>query len=274
MGEVESEKIHVQHVHVEGREEYHIMTRLHHSILQPATVSRCGMIYLEPATFGWQPVFTSWIMQLPPVLADHTPLIKALVEWLAVPCLDLVQRHLKGRKIITSSLGHCNNLHHYAMEFPSDHYFTVQHCIYMYLSVDYLIMTSCSSSELVVTSESNLTRSLMHMFDMMMSSAVEDEKTTRDNKNLRVWIVVCCVNYEPVQGDFIFKISRVKMWQRSKTSSWFENSHDRCPSLLPPSLLPSFPLPLSSLPHSLPLPPSLPPEHLPLLPGVVIGCYM
>ena len=64
--------------------------------IQPATVSRCGMIYLEPASFGWQPIFTSWLAQLPPILADHTPLIKSLVDWLVVPCLDLVQRKLKG----------------------------------------------------------------------------------------------------------------------------------------------------------------------------------
>ncbi|CAI8001099.1 Dynein heavy chain 7, axonemal, partial [Geodia barretti] len=103
----------------------------------PATVSRCGMIYLEPSSFGWRPIFTSWVAQLPPSLADHSPLITALVDWLVDPCLDLVQRHLK---------------------------------------------------ELVPTSEANLTRSLMYMFDMMMSSAVEDEKAARENKNLRVWM--------------------------------------------------------------------------------------
>ena len=45
-------------------------------------------------------------------------------------------------------------------------------------------------AELVPTSEANLTRSLMYMFDMMMSSAVEDEKAARENKNLRVWMTV------------------------------------------------------------------------------------
>ena len=41
-----------------------------------------------------------------------------------------------------------------------------------------------------MTSEANLTRSLMHMFDMMMCSAVSDEKAARENKSLRGWIVV------------------------------------------------------------------------------------
>ena len=44
--------------------------------------------------------------------------------------------------------------------------------------------------ELVTTSESNLTRSLMYLFEMLMADAVKDEKVAKENKNLKSWIVV------------------------------------------------------------------------------------
>lgn len=97
------------------------------------------MVYLEPSSFGWRPLLTSWLASLPPALQDHQALILALVDWLVQPCLDFVFRKLK---------------------------------------------------ELVVTSESNLTRSLMYLFEMLMSEAVSDEQTAKSNKNLKIWIVV------------------------------------------------------------------------------------
>ena len=42
----------------------------------------------------------------------------------------------------------------------------------------------------MATSESNLACSLMYMVEMMMSEACEDEKTAKENKNLKIWIVV------------------------------------------------------------------------------------
>ncbi|XP_065190205.1 dynein axonemal heavy chain 12-like [Sycon ciliatum] len=62
----------------------------------PATVSRCGMIYLEPSTFGWEPLATSWMKTLPAILReDYSKLIWALVNWLIKPMLRFNYKNCK-----------------------------------------------------------------------------------------------------------------------------------------------------------------------------------
>ena len=45
--------------------------------------------------------------------------------------------------------------------------------------------------ELVPTSESNLSCSLMNLFEILLSEAVEDEQAVKENKFMKTWIVVC-----------------------------------------------------------------------------------
>ena len=61
----------------------------------PATVSRCGMIYLEPSSLGWRPVLRSWINTLPENLRAEEKLITALFEWVCPPLLYFVRKNCK-----------------------------------------------------------------------------------------------------------------------------------------------------------------------------------
>ncbi|XP_050953838.1 dynein axonemal heavy chain 3 [Labeo rohita] len=70
----------------------------------PATVSRCGMIYMEPHQLGWKPLRDSYMNALPESLADeHRTLINDLFNWLVQPCLDFIY-HECGFLVQTSPI--------------------------------------------------------------------------------------------------------------------------------------------------------------------------
>ena len=65
------------------------------SFYPAATVSRTGIVFLEPRRLGWKPVVTSWLQSLPRVLADHTPHLCSLLDWLLPPLLHFSQQKMK-----------------------------------------------------------------------------------------------------------------------------------------------------------------------------------
>uniref|UniRef100_A0A670IKF9 Dynein axonemal heavy chain 12 n=1 Tax=Podarcis muralis TaxID=64176 RepID=A0A670IKF9_PODMU len=64
----------------------------------PATVSRCGMIYLEPLQLGWLPLVTSWLSTLPEPLdqKEYQELFEDLFNWIVPPALRMRQKKCKG----------------------------------------------------------------------------------------------------------------------------------------------------------------------------------
>lgn len=66
------------------------------AVASPATVSRCGMVYLEPHQLGWRPLLASWLAALPPHLEPgHVDHVRGLFEWLVPVALRWVRRETK-----------------------------------------------------------------------------------------------------------------------------------------------------------------------------------
>ncbi|XP_011917766.1 PREDICTED: dynein heavy chain 3, axonemal [Cercocebus atys] len=62
----------------------------------PATVSRCGMIYMEPHQLGWKPLKDSYMDTLPSSLTEeHKELVNDMFMWLVQPCLEFGRLHCK-----------------------------------------------------------------------------------------------------------------------------------------------------------------------------------
>ncbi|KAJ3328189.1 Dynein heavy chain 7, axonemal [Blyttiomyces sp. JEL0837] len=72
------------------------------AVASPATVSRCGMIYMEPNGLGWRPIMTSWLKNLPPGLKPEAKqLVETLFDWIVPPCLDFIRTDC--RELVTTS---------------------------------------------------------------------------------------------------------------------------------------------------------------------------
>ena len=72
----------------------------------PATVGRCGMVYMDTNNLGWRPLKESFLAELPRVSIneEHVENLDELFEWLVQPCLDMV----KQQGTFINSLCHSN----------------------------------------------------------------------------------------------------------------------------------------------------------------------
>ena len=67
------------------------------AVASPATVSRCGMVYVQPDLLGWRPVMQSWLNTLPEgVNAQHKHLIVQLFDWLLPPCARVALKQVRA----------------------------------------------------------------------------------------------------------------------------------------------------------------------------------
>eukprot|EP00898_Chlorokybus_atmophyticus_P003847 jgi/Chlat1/4463/Chrsp29S04567 len=65
------------------------------AVASPATVSRCGMVYLEPHQLGWRPLVQSWLATFPTCADEHTRRLDALFEWLLPAASRFVRTEVK-----------------------------------------------------------------------------------------------------------------------------------------------------------------------------------
>jgi dynein heavy chain len=68
------------------------------AVASPATVSRCGMVYLEPHQLGWRPLCLSWLQTFPEVSTldqIFRDRVLALFDWLVPVAIRFLKRELK-----------------------------------------------------------------------------------------------------------------------------------------------------------------------------------
>jgi len=64
-------------------------------VASPATVSRCGMVYLEPSILGLKPFVECWIRKLPEVCFQYREKFEQLFEALLEPAIAFVRKNNK-----------------------------------------------------------------------------------------------------------------------------------------------------------------------------------
>ncbi|WIA31960.1 hypothetical protein OEZ86_002815 [Tetradesmus obliquus] len=65
------------------------------AVASPATVSRCGMVYMEPDALGVEPLLASWLARLPAALKPHQQVLSSVFAALVPDALQLVRKKLR-----------------------------------------------------------------------------------------------------------------------------------------------------------------------------------
>ncbi|NXM42418.1 DYH1 protein, partial [Gymnorhina tibicen] len=71
------------------------------AVASPATVSRCGMVYLEPSILGLEPFIECWLKTLPDVMQRFSQKLDSLFRRFLQEAIDLIRSSVK--EIITST---------------------------------------------------------------------------------------------------------------------------------------------------------------------------
>ena len=64
------------------------------AVASPATVSRCGMIYMEPAALGIRPLCVAWLKTLPPSFSSFAPALQELFDLYVPEAVTFVRKSL------------------------------------------------------------------------------------------------------------------------------------------------------------------------------------